>query len=214
MTSTPTDHTLAPDDVVIPSTTAVAGHRAARLPGPPFVRAARMIVRVIGALVLLAAAVSALLVEEQLRLAEAGAFAWVLSHTVSDSVHTGALGGSPVISFSTASGWHSLRLTAVCSITYYLAPALALGAILTLTPSVRPLRAWAASLVAVVGLVALNQARLLMLALALARFGLDGFHWAHGPIGTAVMLLGIGGTLLMFFVVCLSPARAATRSRR
>ncbi|MDH6544039.1 archaeosortase/exosortase family protein [Streptomyces sp. SPB4] len=92
-----------------------------------------------------------------------------------------------------------LRLTLACSVVLLLVPLLLTGAAVLATGRGGPARVTAAAGVAALLLVVLNQVRLVMIVAATRRWGDTGFGWAHGVLGSCIVLAGLAVTFRLFF---------------
>lgn len=119
--------------------------------------------------------------------------------------------GEPAIGFTMGDRWMVLRITIQCAIALYVGPIAIVGGLLALSTRINLARIALATVIGVVGMTMLNQLRLLAIGLAWGTWGETGFSWAHGPLGTALMLVGIAGILLTFFLVAVR-TRTGTRA--
>jgi exosortase/archaeosortase family protein len=93
-------------------------------------------------------------------------------------------------------------LDAGCSAAFLLAPFLVLGAALLATGRFPVRRGLISLAVALVAVFLANQARLLVIAIAIRSWGLSqGYDRSHVFLGTIVSTLGVLGGLLLFFVL-------------
>lgn len=167
--------------------------------------------RVLLALVLVAAGVVCFLEERQLRFAETELLAWIMSAGgLAEFAASSVNNGIPAMTFQANDTWISLRVIPQCAIAMYLGAVLLLSAILILVPRVRPIRLLAALAVSGLGLILLNQIRLTVIAVMYAEGGREAFTWAHGPIGSAIMMVGVAGSLALFFILCIRRAKPST----
>lgn len=178
-----------------------------------FLAGALRLLRVLLALALFALAALVLWHEATGRAAEADLFAWVLQHaSIADYAAGSSNAGVPAVTFSYDDRWYSLRITVQCSISFYLAAVLALSGLLALSRGIALWRLAVATVSGLVGLVMLNQLRLAVIAYAFSRGGHEAFAWAHGPLGTVLMMVGMGLVLLIYFLLCIRPSRRAKRA--
>lgn len=146
--------------------------------------------------------------EFQLRELEVDIAVWVLKHTplASDAlVSTSA--GQPTAAFGYDEKWYALRVTTQCAVAFYLAAVAFFAALVALLPRVGMWRALTATIASMAALLIVNQIRIAVIAYAFSRGGKDAFNWAHGPIGTCIMLVGIAAALIVFFTLCLRRSR-------
>jgi exosortase/archaeosortase family protein len=147
----------------------------------------------------LAAGVLLIAFEHPARGVETHILAWVLGHTISNNAVASTMYGDPSVAFGIDDHWYALRVTAECSIAFYAGAVLLLAGLLTMIPRLNPLRILVAALVSAVALVALNQVRMVMLAIVFSSFGDDAFEWAHSLGGSFLMIFGLAGCLFLFF---------------
>jgi exosortase/archaeosortase family protein len=188
--------------VAAPGTSPAAGSGRLRFPWwrLPFVAA------------LLALAVVLALYEAKVRYVEAQIAAWVAGRTITGQTAVLMSGGSPAFAFNVDHHWFGIRLTVECSIALYLAALAVLSAVFLLLPKTVAARVFLAAAISAVGLVVLNQVRLLMLAFALGRISQDAFAWAHSFAGSVLMLIGVVLCLLLFLRLSFGTRTAAKRT--
>jgi exosortase/archaeosortase family protein len=153
------------------------------------------------AFVLLSAAAIVLVGEHALRVAEAQVASFIARSTFATEAVFATSALQPSIGFTMGDRWMVARITGACAIAFYLAPILALGGLFALNTRVRLGRVLLAAVVGVVGMALLNQVRLAAICFAWGTWGKAGFHWVHGPLGTALMLVGLAATFLTFFLI-------------
>ena len=169
------------------------------------------ILRLALAVALLALGATAVLFESTLRVTESRVLASLLQHVFGADAVAAWSAGHPAVAYQLGDAWLAVRITVQCSIALYLGPLSALAGLVLLSPRIRIRRVLSAAVVGMVALVALNQLRLVLIAFAYGAGGMDAFNWMHGPIGSALMLVGIAGVLVAFFAVCLKRRRPARR---
>jgi exosortase/archaeosortase family protein len=188
-----------------------AEQRRTRRQARPLPHALRLIL----GLAFIASGVAIVVFEGAVRAVEAHILAWLLgTGFLAEQAFPSTSGGSPAVLFAHDGDWLAVRITAQCAIAFYLAAVLGLAALLSLVRRVRIGRLLTATALAIAGLTALNQLRLLVIAVAFSRGGHDAFAWAHGPIGTVMMLVGIAGALTLFFFLCVRRAPERRRTTR
>ncbi|WP_416444449.1 exosortase R [Leucobacter sp. HNU] len=166
-------------------------------------------VRALVALAFVAAGVLCFVYERELRFVETEIQAWIMNSAgLAETAVSSVNNGIPAITFHANDTWISLRLIPQCSIAMYVGAVLLLSAILIMVPRVRPVRLFAALAISGAGLILLNQARLLVNAVMFAEGGREAFNWAHGPIGSAMMMIGVAGSLAVFFLLCIRRAKS------
>lgn len=157
------------------------------------------------------AGVALILNEQSLRVIEVTMLRGIVGLFAGEATES-LVGGQPTIGYTMDGDLYALRVTVQCSIALYIGPVLGLAGVMGLAPGVKLRRIALAVTGGVVALIVLNQLRLTMIAFAFGTWGKEGFSWTHGPIGSILMLLGLGAVLLMFFVLCLSrSARGVAR---
>lgn len=164
------------------------------------------------AAVMMVAGVAIVASEAAFRAGETQVLAWLVGHTFAGTSIANTSLGEPTATYSVGDQWYSLRVTVQCTIAFYLGSVVFLGGLLALAPRVRLGRIFVATAIGMVGLTLLNQVRLLMITYFFGTWGREGFNWAHGPLGTILMLVGIAAVLLLFFVLCLKPGRKQERA--
>ncbi len=164
---------------------------------------------------LFATATLIMLDESGMRFVEAQLSTMVVGLFASETVFAWSA-HQPSIAFTMGDGdgWHVARITASCAIAFYLAPILAIGALFALNVRMHLGRVLIATVAGVAGMFLLNQVRLAAICFAWGTWGLDGFHWVHGPLGSALMLVGIAGALLVFFLIVVRGGRRRTQKSR
>lgn len=168
--------------------------------------------RALIALAFVAVGVLCFIYERELRFTETEIQAWIMNSTgLAETAISSVNNGIPAITFHSNDTWISLRLIPQCAIAMYVGAAFLLSAILIMVPRVRPIRLFAALAFSGFGLVLLNQVRLLVNAVMFAEGGREAFNWAHGPIGSTMMMLGVAGSLAVFFLLCIRRAKPAAR---
>lgn len=153
----------------------------------------RRAVRVLLAGALLWVALLAVQHMEQLRHAEAWAGAQVVEVVMGESYHPP---GSALVYFPDQPGTtRALEITWQCSVVWAAVPVLALTAGMVLVPRTSVRRLLGASAAAIVVVAVVNQLRLLVIALATARWGRDGFEVSHRLVGSGLVLLSVAAAL-------------------
>lgn len=160
--------------------------------------------RALIAFLLACAGVLCFVFERELRCTETEIQAWIMNSTgLAETAVPSVNNGIPAVTFHADDTWISLRLIPQCAIAVYLGAACWLSAILIRAPRVRPVRLFTALAVTSSGLILLNQVRLLVNGVMFAEGGREAFNWAHGPIGSTIMMLGVAGSLAVFFALCI-----------
>lgn len=104
--------------------------------------------------------------------------------------------------------WTGLSLTAECTVAWLIAPLLALCGLIVLGPRLRVRAVLVAVGLTAVALVAVNVLRVVVIALATHKWGVDvGYRWSHDVYGSMVTVVGVGVAILLFL-------RLATRFSR
>lgn len=138
----------------------------------------------------LAVAVGGLVHLDDLRRCEATLGAALVRVVLGDGVHRPS--GS-LISYPVADGrFRSLDITWQASSAVVAAPVLVLVALACLHPTARPGAMALRATVGVALIVVANQLRFVVIALATARWGDDGFQVAHQLVGSGLVLLALG----------------------
>lgn len=132
-----------------------------------------------------------------------------------DIVTTGTADGQPFFVFGSPSIGHAIVVTVECAVALYLAVLLVIGAALVLIRRLPVSRVLSATAIAALGMVLLNQTRLLLLEVALRSGGKPVFEWVHSLVGSTMMLLGLCACLFFYFRIAVagSPARLVRHSR-
>ncbi|WP_279513088.1 exosortase R [Leucobacter luti] len=140
-----------------------------------------------------------LMQESTIRVGEARLARMILDRFFAEDTMFVTSAGSPAIGFTFGEEWLVARVTIQCAIALYLGPVAFLAAALSLSPRTHLLRVLGATVVGMFAMIILNQLRLLAICHAWGTGGHAAFGWVHGPFGTAFMLLGLTGVLLLFF---------------
>lgn len=173
------------------------------------------ITRIVLAIGFAALGVALLLLERPIREVETQILVWILQHTpIADTAVVTHSAGHPTAAFGFGEEWFALRITQLCAVAFFLVAIAFLSALIVLLPRVALWRLMTAAAISMAGLVIVNQVRILIIAFAFSRGGRPAFDWAHGPIGTCIMLLGIAASLLLFFTLCLRSSRSARLAAR
>lgn len=168
--------------------------------GSPFDRLGRALI----AFLLVAVGILCFVFEGELRCIETEIQAWIMNSTgLAETAVSSVNNGIPAVTFHANGTWISLRLIPQCAIAVYLGAGCLLSAILIRAPRVRRVRLLTALAVTSSGLILLNQVRLLVNGVMFAEGGREAFNWAHGPIGSTMMMLGVAGSLAVFFALCI-----------
>lgn len=85
----------------------------------------------------------------------------------------------------------TLRVGIACSVVLILVPFLLVAAAMLASGRASAMRALPAVVIGAAALVAVNMARLVLIAFVTMKDGLDGFGWAHTVYGSAVALIGL-----------------------
>ena len=194
-----------------PTPAATTPDENATAPLPRARRAVRVLDRVVRTLLavgLVLVGVVCFLQERELRLWETEILARILTATgVADTAVASLNNSVPAVTLSLDGAWVSLRVIPQCAIAGYLGGILLLAAILVSLPRVRILRLIAATILAAMSLILLNQFRLLVIGVMYAEGGREAFNWAHGPLGSIIMMLGVAAVLSGFFLFCVRDSR-------
>lgn len=188
-----------------------SGRRAARdRQLPRFGRALHVCFAVLFA----ALGVLILMQESTIRVGEARLATLILDRFFAEDTMLVTSAGSPAIGFTFGEGWLVARVTIQCAIALYLGPVAFLAAALSLSPRTNLLRVLGATVIGMSAMILLNQLRLLAICHAWGTGGHAAFGWVHGPFGTAFMLLGLTGVLLLFFRIVMRQRSAGQSSGR
>lgn len=136
-----------------------------------------------------------------IRAFEAFTASWLADLTYAQDARFTTSAGQPAVAFQVRDHWMVLRVTVQCAIAFYAAAIAMLGGFLVVGSRIRLTRIALATVTGIIGLTALNQLRLLIIGFAWGTWGAPGFSWAHGPIGTLMMLVGMAGALAGFFLI-------------
>jgi exosortase/archaeosortase family protein len=130
---------------------------------------------------------------DRLRHAEAWLGAHVVAAVMGRSYHPSgsALVHYPVGPLTT----RALEITWQCSVVWAMVPVLAMAAGLVLVPGTSWWRVVVAAAIGVVVVGVVNQLRLLVIALATAWWGRDGFEVSHRLVGSGLVLLSVAVAL-------------------
>lgn len=145
-------------------------------------------------LIFLAAAVAAILQQEQIRAAEAWAMAFVFdrilggtSYSVDDIIFHNIGGGHP----------YALMVTGLCSSAVLLTPIAALAGVLFLMRRIPVAKLMRAALLALAIVCLSNGTRYFMIAAAQQSWGKEGFETMHHFFGSFVVILGFVGAIIL-----------------
>ncbi|WP_096359291.1 exosortase R [Microbacterium sp. TPU 3598] len=174
---------------------------------------ARKIAHYLVGLLLIAGGIALMVSEGALREYEARLATQIAHATFAQDTMFVWSAGEPAIGFAVADSWYVARVTVQCAIALYLGPIAMLAGLMAFSVRLRLNRILLAAVIGLTGMVLLNQVRLVAICFAWGTWGRDGFHWFHGPVGTAVMLLGIAGVLITFFLVVVRGQRTVAVAR-
>lgn len=156
--------------------------------------------------VFLAAAVAAILQQEQIREAESWVMAFVFdrilggtSYSVGDIIFHNIGGGQP----------YALMVTGLCSSAVLLTPIAALAGVLFLMRRIPVAKLMRAAVLALVIVCLSNGTRYFMIAAAQQSWGKEGFELMHHFFGSFVVILGF-----VVAIILLVRAGTAKKSRR
>lgn len=107
----------------------------------------------------------------------------------------------------------SLNVTFACSVVLLLIPFMLTGAALLGTGRATLMRTLPAVVVGAIALLAINAARMVVIARMTHADGLDGFGWSHTVYGSLLVLAGLALTLVAF-VRTVSEQHHARKGRR
>lgn len=127
--------------------------------------------------------------EVHLRDVEARLAAFLIDAFFAESTRTTA-GDVPAVFFRADSLWRGLQITPECSVAFFIAGAVVLGALLSAVPRFSVARVLLATCCAASFMVGLNQFRFVALAWVLAGYGKQPFEWAHSLGGSLLMVVG------------------------
>jgi exosortase/archaeosortase family protein len=109
---------------------------------------------------------------------------------------------------TTASRTVGLQITASCTAIFLMVPFFVLGGLMVLIPRLNVARLLLGVVVGATVVFCLNQLRLLIIAWATHRWGIDrGFDWAHILAGAILTTLSMLTALFLFFRLSLSQRR-------
>lgn len=168
-------------------------------------------VRILVALLLAGLGGTLIAVERASRGIEAMVCTWLVPFLFADDTAPARTGGNPAIAFESGGHWYALIITPECSIAFYIAAIVFLGAALALVPRLRLSRVFLAVGISALGLFVLNQFRTASLAFLLSNYGPDAFDWAHTVGGSFLMMAGLTGCLALFFILVVRGSRKAVR---
>lgn len=142
---------------------------------------------------------------------EARLAAWIATLATPIDALAFAAEPDPAVAYLVGGSWYALRITAECSVAFYIGGLLLFGAALSTALRLPPLRVVLASAAGVAVLALTNQARILGLGLIRGEFGSEAFAWAHSLGGSLLMLLGVVVALALFFAIAID-RRARTEA--
>jgi len=164
------------------------------------------VLRWVAALAIVAAAVVMVLGQADIRLVEARVSAAVIAAT---RVAQARSIGSSVV-FPLRKGFVGFTITLGCTAALLVIPFFALTSGLIVARRTSVQRGLATLAILVASLFAVNQARLLVIALSMRIWGFQrGFEISHVLLGTVVSTLGVLGGLLLYLWVLLRTRNAA-----
>ncbi|MDZ5145664.1 exosortase R [Microbacterium testaceum] len=175
---------------------------------------AHKLVRFVAGAILILGGVAIIAAQTPIRTFEALIATWLADLTYAQDARFTTSAGQPSVGFLMRDHWMVLRVTVQCAIAFYAGALAILGGVLGISSRIKIARIALATITGIVGLTALNQLRLLVIGFAWGTWGRTGFAWAHGPIGTSIMLIGMAGALAVFFLIAVRKrAGAASRLR-
>lgn len=162
---------------------------------------------------LAAVGVIVMLNHDYLRTLETVMAAWFSSSVTPGDMYV-APGGHSFFWAAATPAMHGLRVTAECTAAFLLGPLLILSGLILASGRFSVTRALSATVVAGTILVLANQGRIVLIAWATAKWGVEGgYQWSHTVGGSIVV--GIGVTLaLVAFMIMLSARRKRNSTRR
>lgn len=126
---------------------------------------------------------------------EAAAGARAIAPLLGSSYHAP---GSPLIVLPVGDGrYRALEVTWQCSSLVASLPILLVAAAASLLPSARPRATILASAAGLAIVAVANQARIVLIAVATARWGDDGFTLSHRLVGSGLVLVSVIGSLAL-----------------
>ncbi|MFJ3394029.1 exosortase R [Leifsonia aquatica] len=179
----------------------------------PAPRLKNRVFRVVIALTLVAIGVALVVMNFSTRQLEAAMAAWVAAHTFADGSATAISLNSPSFAFGLDGTWKLLRITTECAISFVIAPLLVMFAAFCLVQRFALARIGIALVISVVALVAVNQARFLVIAISFAKGGHEAYDVAHSFTGSIIMFVGIAATVIMSILIVARPKKGR-RARR
>ncbi|MGH1549258.1 exosortase R [Leifsonia poae] len=191
----------------------VVSRREART-AQPAQRGPHWLLRLPLALALAAVAIALFITERTMRGYEIAMSGKLLPFLFASDALTAESNGSPIVLFKQGDTWLGLRMTAECSIAFYVGAILLFAALMMLIPRFAILRVLLASAIAVTTMVLLNQVRLAALAWVFGAHGRETFEWAHSIGGSVLMIGGLAVTLTLFFFVVVRGGRRARQARK
>ena len=185
--------------------------RRERRTAQPAQRGPHWLLRLPLALGLAATAIALFVAEHTMRGYEIAISSKLLSVLFSSDTTAAESNGSPGLLFKLNGEWLGLRMTAECSIAFYVGAILLFAALMMLIPRFSIGRVLLASAIAATTMVLLNQVRLAGLAWVFGEHGRETFEWAHSIGGSVLMIGGLAVTLVLFFFVVVRAGRKARR---
>lgn len=142
----------------------------------------------------------------------------ILAASLSNSVTPGdmyvAPGGHSFFWAASTPAMHGLRVTAECTSAFLLGPLLILAGLILASGRFGLVRALSATAVAGAILVLANQGRIVLIAWATAKWGVEnGYQWSHTVGGSIVVGIGVALALVAFMIM-LSARRKRRPTRR
>ena len=193
----------------VPPIVSARGRRTAS----PAQRGPRWLVRLTLALALATAGIALFIVERTIRGYEIAISGKLLPVFASDVLTADSTPG-PMVLFKLNGEWQGLRMTAECSIAFYVGAILLFAALMMLIPRFAIGRVLLAGAIAATAMALLNQVRLAGLAWVLGAQGHAAFEWAHAIGGSVLMIGGLAVTLTLFFFVVVRRGRTARQMAR
>ncbi|MFF2050178.1 hypothetical protein ACFVU2_01135 [Leifsonia sp. NPDC058194] len=159
---------------------------------------------------LVVAGVLAVLFEQAIRVVETQAATSLVGSLFASGTMFASNAGDPVIGFTMGHGWFAAQATVVSGSAFFVGAVAIVGGLLALTGRIPAPRVLTISVLGVVALLILNQARLVLTALYMGSTAQQGAHPLDHPLGSAAMIVAVAGVLTFFFFAVRSARRAHT----
>lgn len=152
------------------------------------------------AAVLLITSIGLFLVLDAAQRAEARIAEWAIATVLNTGTRVTGDGMSVLVGIGGTRAF-TLQIGIACSVVLILVPFLLIAAAMLASGRASVWRAIPAVIIGALALLAINAARLVLIAHLTMQDGLDGFGWAHTVYGSAVVLIGLVLVIVAFIVV-------------